>query len=169
MSDESMDAMQAMSAPAEGHARLQPFVGTFRAEVKIWMGPGDPMVSTGTMTNSMDLGGRFLRQDYKGDPGSGSFPDFEGRGFWGFNKATGKYEGFWIDTASTIMQTEAGSVDEPGKVWTMIGEIPDGAGGMTTKRSVITLHDDDHHSMEMYFDKEGKEIKGMEIRYTRAQ
>jgi hypothetical protein len=168
MSDESMDAMQAMSAPAEEHARLRPFVGTFRAEVKIWMGPGDPMISTGTMTNTMDLGGRFLRQDYKGDPGGGPFPDFEGRGFWGYNKSTQHYEGFWIDTASTIMQNESGSVDDSGRVWTMIGEIPDGSGGKTTKRSVITVQDDDHHSMEMYFDKDGQELKGMEIRYTRA-
>ncbi len=27
--------------------RLEPFVGTFKAVVKLWMGPGEPMVSTG--------------------------------------------------------------------------------------------------------------------------
>jgi len=64
----------AMSAPTADHKRLTPFVGTFRAEVKIWMGPGDPNVSTGTMTNTFELGGRFLRQEFKGDPNDGPFP-----------------------------------------------------------------------------------------------
>ena len=47
-------------------------------------------------------------------PEPAPFPDFEGRGFWGYNKNPRQYEGFWIDTASTIMQTEFGEVDESG-------------------------------------------------------
>ena len=68
MSDASMDAMQEMAAPGPEHDRLKPFVGTFKAEVRIWMGPGEPMVSTGVMTSSLDLGDKFVRQDYKGEP-----------------------------------------------------------------------------------------------------
>ena len=158
----------AMAAPTEEHGRLKAFVGTFRAQVKLWMGPGDPAVSTGTMTNTMQLGGRFLHQEYRGDPGEGSFPDFQGRGYWGFNKATGKYEGFWIDTASTIMQFESGAVDRGGKRWTMAGEMTGPDGKTLVKRSVITLQDVDHHMLEMYFTHGGEEKKGMEIRYTRA-
>lgn len=159
-----------MAAPCEDHARLKPFEGTFRAEVKMWMGPGEPMISTGTMVNEFELGGRFLKQTYKGDPSDGPFPEFEGRGYWGFNKATNKYEGMWIDTASTIMQTEAGEVDDEGMVWTMVGEMPSPmGGGSITKRSVITLIDDDHHMMEMYMPgPDGNEVKGMEIQYKRA-
>ena len=41
----------AAAAPIEHHAKLKPFVGKFKAEVKMWMGPGDPMESTGKMTN----------------------------------------------------------------------------------------------------------------------
>ncbi len=149
----------AMSAPTADHERLTPFVGTFRAEVKIWMGPGDPNVSTGTMTNTFELGGRFLRQEFKGDPNDGPFPAFEGHGYWGFNKATGKYEGFWIDNASTIMQVDKGDVDDSGKRWEMKGEM---------KRSVITLDDEDHHSIEMFFTRGDQESKEMEIRYTRS-
>ncbi len=51
---------EAMSRTTEAHERLKPFEGTFKAEVKMWMGPGDPMVSTGTMTSTLELGGRFL-------------------------------------------------------------------------------------------------------------
>lgn len=170
MSDDPMAAMQEMAAPTADHERLTPFVGTFKAEVKIWMGPGEPTVSTGTMTNTWALGGRFLHQDYKGDPSPGPdpFPGFEGHGYWGFNKNTQRYEGFWIDTASTVMQHESGTVDETGKVWTMTGEIVGSDGETTTKRSVITLVDNDQHGIEMYFIKSDHEFKGMEIQYTRS-
>ena len=170
MSDDPMAAMQEMAAPGPDHDRLKPFLGTFKATVSIWMGPGDPMVSTGSMINSLALGGRFVKQDYKGDPSADPtpFPEFEGQGFWGFNKNTQKYEGVWIDTASTVMQHESGTVDATGKVWTMTGDIVGPDGEISVKRSVITLVDDDHHSMEMYFSKDGQEFKGMEIRYIRA-
>lgn len=171
MSDEPIAAMLERAAPTADHERLTPFVGTFKAEVKIWMGPGEPMVSTGSMTNTWALGGRFLHQDYKGDPSPGPdpFPGFEGQGYWGFNKNTERYEGFWIDTASTVMQHESGTVDETGKSWTMTGEIVGSDGETTTKRSVITLVDNDQHGIEMYFTKGDQEFKGMEIQYTRGE
>jgi hypothetical protein len=159
----------AMAAPSEEHERLKPFVGAFKAEVKMWMGPGDPAISTGVMVNELDLGGRFLRETYTGDPSEGPFPEFEGRGYWGYNKVSGQYEGFWIDTASTVMQSETGDVDDSGKVWTMMGEMDNPQTGQKIKKkSVITLVDDDHHRMEMFFEgPDGSEMKGMEIRYVR--
>ena len=110
-----------------------------------------------------------MHEEYKGDPSPGPepFPGFAGLGFWGFNKNTQKYEGFWIDTASTVMQHESGSVDDSGKVWTMSGDIVGPDGETSTKRSVITLIDDDHHGNEMYFTKGDQEFRGMAIQYTR--
>ncbi len=158
----------AMAAPGDEHALMNPFVGTFGAVVKLWMGPGDPQVTTGEMVNQMDLGGRFLNQVYTGDPGEGPFPGFEGRGFWGYNKIDAVWEGVWIDSASTVLQVEKGSVDESGRVWNMAGEMTNPMTGQPIrKRSVITLIDDDHHSMEMFFESEEGELKGMEIQYER--
>lgn len=152
------------------HKRLAPFEGVFKAQVKMWMGPGEPSVSTGVMRNEFDLGGLYLRQTYKGDHADGPFPSFEGRGYWGFNAASGKYEGFWIDNASSMMQTETGDVDGSGKVWTMTGEFPNPeTGQMMGKRSVITLVDGDRHSLEMFFTTpSGQEVKAMEIQYQRS-
>ena len=165
---ESKTEMTMPAPPGAEHKRLEPFTGRFRAEVKIWMGPGDPMVSTGLMTNTFDLDGRFLRHDYKGDPNDGPFPSFEGRGFWGYNDVSKKYEGVWVDNASNVMQVDTGAVDEAGKVWTMQGEIPcPQTGKMMTKRTIITLADNDHHKMEMFFLTDGQEMKGMEISYER--
>lgn len=169
MGDAQQPESEAMPATTPEHDKLKPFEGRFRAEVSLWMGPGDPMVSTGTMVNEFDLGGRFLRQTYTGDPSEGPFPAFEGRGYWGYNNVSKEFEGFWIDNASTVMQIETGEVDESGRVWTMLGEVPNPqTGDMMTKRSQITLEDDDHHSMEMFFDTGDGEAKSMEIRYERA-
>ena len=171
MSDEAgaNDAFAQMAATTEEHARLEPFVGTFKSEVKMWMAPGEPTVSTGTMVNELDLGGRFLKQTYEGDQAEGPFPNFAGRGYWGYNKVDGRWEGVWMDTASTVMQTEQGSLDDSGKVWTMRGEMTNPQNGATiVKRSVITLVDDDHHTMEMFFESPEGEMKGMEISYRRS-
>ena len=170
MTDSTHEELAQMAATTEEHERLKPFIGTFRAEVKMWMGPGEPMVTTGTMVNEPDLGGRFLRQTYTGDEAEGPFPNFEGRGYWGYNNVTGQFEGFWIDTASTMMQTEKGGVDGSGRVWTMVGIMPNPQTGEDiVKKSVISLHDDDHHSMAMYFETPEGESKGMEIAYARVE
>ena len=159
-----------MPQPGPEHARIQPFEGTFNSEVKMWMGPGDPMVSTGTIRNSWDVNGLYLHQEYTGDATEGPFPGFEGKGYWGFNTTTKQYEGFWIDSASTQMQMESGSVDADGKVWEMHSEVlcPQ-TGAPMKKRSVITLIDDDHNKIEMFFTgPDGNEMKAMEIDYTRT-
>lgn len=169
MSDQGDPCME-MHRPGPEHDRLKPFVGQFRAKVKLWMGPGDPMISTGTMKSAFDLDGLFVRQEYTGDPGEGPFPAFQGRGFWGYNLTSKRYEGVWVDNASSIMQTESGTVDGSGKVWTMTGQMADPqTGEPMTKRSVITLKDHDRHQMEMYFGKGGHEFKAMEIEYTRSK
>ena len=168
MPAETTDFAQ-MGALAPEHDMFKPFVGTFRAEVKMWMDPtGDPHVSTGVMTNTLDLGGRFLHHVYKGDAVEGPFPNFEGRGYWGYNTTKKTFEGFWIDTACTFMQNETGNVDASGKVWNMVGEMTCHESGQTMKKmSVVTLQDNDHHKMEMFFESPEGRFKGMEINYVR--
>ena len=66
------------------------------------------------------------------------------------------------------MQSEVGDVDDTGMVWTMVGEMTDPNGNAMKKRSVITLEDNDHHKIEMFFSgPDGKESKAMEVRYER--
>ena len=95
---------------------------------------------------------------------------FAGKGYWGYNPADEKYEGFWIDTASAIMQIERGTVDADGRAWTMFGEMTNPqTGGKMQKRSVIRLIDENHNSMEAFFSVNGApEFKSMEIQYVRA-
>ncbi len=156
--------------PGEPHARLQPFAGTFHSEVRMWLGSGDPMISTGTMTNVWRVGGLFLQQQYVGDAMEGSPDSFQGEGYWGYNTTRQQYEGFWIDNASTTMQMEIGTLDESGKVWEMHSQVTSPhSGQLMAKRSVITLIDDDRHQMEVFYTgTDGNEMKVMEISYTRS-
>ena len=122
------------------------------------------------MTNSFQVDNLYLHQEYQGDSASPHGPTFVGRGYWGYNFGSGKYEGFWIDNASSIMQTETGSVDQSGKVWTMTSEIVNPRDGtLMKKRSVIELVDNDRHSMESFMTgRDGKEVRTMSIEYVRA-
>lgn len=155
--------------PTEHHQKLDKFEGTFRAEVTIYMGGDQSMQSTGTMTNSFQLGGLYLQQDYQGDPYVEGGPAFAGKGYWGYNTTSQQYEGFWIDNASTTMTIEKGTLDESGTMWTMNSTfIIPGQGMEMQRRSVITLIDDNHHTMESFVTPPGQqEMKNMEIRYQR--
>lgn len=168
------DACMAAGELTAEHELLKRFEGTWRAEVKMWMGPGpetgaEPMVSRGTMRNTPIFGGRFVEQDYADDAGM-----FQGRGFFGYNTVEKRWEGFWIDTMATFMMTERGAYDAATNSWTMTDELRDpGSGHMMRKRSVVTLRDDGTHTMETWFTplagrNAGKESKCMEIAYTPA-
>jgi hypothetical protein len=105
-----------------------------------------------------------------GDVCDGPFPSFEGQGYWGYNSTSGKYEGFWIDNASTAMQLETGTVDESGKVFEMHSEfVMPGAGITMKKRTVITVVSNDENTMESYVTPpDGVEMLNMKIDYTRV-
>lgn len=166
----SDDQQFSMPAPGPEHALMKPMEGTFTSEVKIWMGPGEPAISTGVMKNSFQVGGLYLFHDYKGDATEGPFPSFVGQGYFGFNTTASKFEGLWIDNVSTAMQMETGTVDESGRVFEMHSEfVMPGAGVTFQKRTVITIVDDNHHKMISFITPPGgEEIKNMEINYTRA-
>ena len=73
----------------EHHAALAAFEGTWNAVVKLWFQPGmDPHESTGVMTNTRVLDGRFIEHDYKGD--SAEMP-FAGKGHFGYDNVTAGY------------------------------------------------------------------------------
>ena len=155
---------------ADHHGKLDGFAGLFRAEIKIWTGADtDPLILNGNMTNSWQLEGLFLQQEYVGE-GDATAPALRGKGFWGYNGTTQRYEGFWIDNASSTMQFEQGDVDATGKVWQMHGRFVSPQTGATmSKRSEITLVDEGQHRVQVFFQSdELPETLAMEMEYSRA-
>lgn len=167
------DQPHAWQPPTPGveHQRLQPFVGSFRTEVKLYMGPGEPDVQHGLMQNEFQCDGLYLHQHYTGDAAADTTQRFLGRGYWGYNQTQQQYEGFWIDNASTMMQLETGHCDSEGKEWIMQAEfLHPHLGQRVSKRSVIRLIDQDHHTMDSYMTIPGRpEMLTMQIAYVRAR
>lgn len=176
-SKEHGETFAAIAGITEEHQRIAALVGTYKVLVKFWMGPGDPVSSTGTMHNELVLGGRFLRQVFSGDPMPGSeglppeaVPTFAGEGYIGYNTVDKRYESVWVDNASTLVQVESGQIDEAGRELNFYSTLTNPqSGGPMEKRSIITLIDEDRYRMEIWFrDPDGPEIKAMEMEFVKA-
>lgn len=163
--DEMMEAMMKVGTPGPEHEKFKSWVGNFKAVTKSWMGPGEPQVSEGTCTNTLVLGGRFVHTEFKG-----LFMDkpFEGFGLTGYDRATKEYVGMWVDNFGTGIMTSRGTMDASGKVLTQTATYPDPMSGKPmTSKMVTRIVDDNQHVWEMYSTHEGKEVKEMEVTYTR--
>lgn len=173
MPPEMMEAFERMGRTTAEHELLKSFEGSWTSTVRMFCGPpgSDAQESHGVMVNEMDLDGKFLRQVYEDDAGA-----FSGRGYWGYNAIDGRWEGFWIDSMTTMFNLETGEYDAGSKTWTMRGTMtdptsPPGEPRTMLRRSVIRMVSDNEHVMEMYHAQGGKpeeESMGMEITYVRA-
>jgi hypothetical protein len=68
----------------------------------------------------------------------------------------------------TGIMTMTGSWDEASKSITYTGSMMDPASGKDVAfKEVWKFTDDNHQVMEMYYPVEGKDLKTMEIKYTR--
>lgn len=166
--DSHMDECMKHAAPSDGHKPLDAFVGTWDAHVTFWMPDAPPCESDGVMVNAWILGGRYLEQRYRGEIFGAQF---EGRGYFGFNNATKKYEGFWIDTACTNMSNEVGDYDPPTRTFTMDAPFINPADGSSgSKRTLIKVISADEHTMDTFAPgPDGKLSKMMAIHYKRKK
>jgi uncharacterized protein DUF1579 len=160
-----MAAMIKAGTPGPQHEALKAMAGSWKAQVKSWMGPGEPQVSEGTSELSVILGGRFLKDEFHGTFGG---QPFEGYGLTGYDNMKKMYVGTWVDSFGTTISSMSGKMDAAGKVLTMHGTYED---PLTHKKShvryVTKIVDANNHVFEMYGDSTGKEMKQMEITYTR--
>lgn len=164
-----MDAMMKAATPGKPHEMLSSMAGDWDFTVKMWMDPSAPPTeSKGSATYSMMLGGRYLHGDYRGD--MMGMP-FEGKGVTAYDNVTGQYQATWLDNMSTMLMYMTGKYDPATKSYTFTGVMPDPTkGGMKVKvRQVLRVTSSDQQVMEMYETRGGKEVKTMEINYTRKK
>ena len=136
--------VQAQEAPKPGpeHEVLKKLVGDWTLTMKF----GD-MESKGTVTYKMDLGGLWLSSTMESELFGAKF---SGRGMDGYNAATKKYVGVWIDNTSAGPMLMEGSYDKEKKTMTMTGTGPGMDGKPTTHKTVSTMPDDDTINFSMY-------------------
>ena len=167
LSPEEMAAVWAKAAaPGENHKMLEAMAGDFTASVKYWItADAQPTESKGTSHNEMVLGGRYLKQSYKGDfRGS----PIEGIGLVGYDNTAQKYEAIWIDSASTDVLTTEGQADSAHKILKANGRFTDSLSGRPGKlRTVTEIVDANTIKYELYKTRNGKEGKVLEVTYTR--
>jgi hypothetical protein len=165
-----MDAWTKAGTPGAEHARLaEHFVGTWNVAMTFWMDPdAPPMTESGTATTTAMFGGRQLRQDFKG---TFMGAPFEGTGMSGYDNVRKRYTSSWADNMSTSTMLTYGDYDAATNTYTFKGEMADPmkAGAMIPVRETVQVIDADHHVMEMFEPKDGKEVRTMRLEYTRVK
>jgi len=161
-----MKAMEEMmmkaAAPGPNHKVLGNSVGDWTFTNKLWMGPGEPMTSDGTMHAEWILGGRYVQSVYKG---SMAGQPFEGHGIDGYDNVTKQFVGTWVDNMGTGVMTSTGTCDAAGKVCTYNSEMSDPmTGGKGTSKMILT-YGEGTFKLEMFMKdpSSGAEMKTMEL------
>lgn len=163
--DPTMEQIMKAAAPGAMHEKLNPLAGKWKTVVTSYMGPGETTSTEGTAEVEWVLGGRFLRETLRG---TFMGMPFEGMGLTGYDNVSKQYIASWVDNFGTGMMTSTGKADPSGKTisWTAIYNDPT-TGTPTSSRSVLEFVDANRHVFTMYGMVEGKEVKQMELVYTR--
>ena len=163
-----MEKMKAASTPGAEHKVLEQLAGKWTAATKFWMDPSAPAEeSTGTADAEIVFGGRFLKETYTG---TAHGQPFEGVGYTGYDNVKKQYVGNWVDSMATGIMNSTGTYDAASNTLKMGGTMSCPINGDMKMRMETVITDNDHHTMTGYMTgADGKEAKGMEIVYTRAQ
>lgn len=167
MDDQAMmQAMAAAATPGDPHAVLADGVGTYKADMQFWMGPGtDPMPSTMTVERAMDLGGRVLVERWKG---LAMGQPFEGVGRTGYDNVTKRYWSTWTDNFSTGVLIMYGTYDKDTGGLSFEGTSVHPASGAEYKmRSSGSGAGTAVETMAMFEDHGQGEYKSMQVTLTR--
>ncbi len=169
--DEEMMAKWAEYAtPGEAHERLAKHAGEWDYTMKWWMAPdAQPEESTGTLSASMTMDGRYLIENWEG---TSMGQPFEGQGITGYDNFNQEYVSTWIDNMSTGIMTSTGQYDPEQDALVTTGTFDDIMTGEKDKtmRGISKLLDDNTLHFEMYMPgPDGAEFKAMEIHATRRQ
>lgn len=157
------------AAPGPEHEMLASMTGDWEVKAMIWMAPdAEPMETSGHAEREMILDGRVLVERYEGDFMG---MKFVGQGMTGYDNLTDSWWGTWSDTFSTSVMVSHGQCTEKMDTCTFISEGPDPmTGKMTYMKSVMKVVGKDKEIMEGYtIGPDGKEIKTMELVYTRKK
>ena len=163
-----METYKKLATPGEPHKLFASLAGSWTTKTKEWMEPDKPpMESTGSAEMKMLLDGRFLQQEFTGDMMG---QPYSGVGISAYDNLRKRYVTMWIDSMGTGIFTMEGTASADGKTITLKGQHAELGGGQMTHRAVWKIVDSNTQTFDMYGTHEhGKEMKVMEITYTRKQ
>ncbi|MDQ2986832.1 MAG: DUF1579 domain-containing protein [Armatimonadota bacterium] len=156
--------MPDMTPPKEME-KLHPLVGTWKGKEKHFdPASPEPMAADSTITNTLVLGGHFLKGDYKTTvPG---FGEFTGMQMLSYDPATKKYMVWWFDAASnTAMKGESSST---GPEFVYVSEPVEMPGmGKTKMRITTNVKSATMFTMKIEMETGGQWVKFLEGEYTK--
>lgn len=163
-----MAAWEKVMHPSEGHRRLEPMVGTWKAKTTFTMTPGaPPSVEENTSEHRLVLGGRFLEQRYTG---TAMGMPFEGIGYTGYDNIQKKYVGTWMDNFGTGVMNSVGVGRPTEKAMNFLAEAIELTGKRAKFECKVKVQDNDHHTYEMWAKTpSGRRYRSMIIEYTRKK
>ena len=164
-----MQAWQKAATPGPNHQLLTSLTGRWTYVSQMWMEPGaPPQQSTGTAIYTPLMEGRYIQGEYKGT--FGGMP-FQGLGLTGYDNVAQHFTATWADSMGTSITVMNGSYDPATRTITYLGEMDDmmKPGTRLKVRQTIRIHSADTHVMEWFDTRGGREIKTMEITYTRQK
>jgi hypothetical protein len=164
-----MEMIEKLMKPGEYHELFKDFVGTWSAEVKIWMDPSaPPIVTKGQATFKLIFDGRFLYGDFLGEfMGS----PFKGINIMGYDNAKKEFFSIWLDNSTTGLLSAKGTYDAGTKKYQFRAETFDPYSGQTLemREEAYFATQDEYISATYAKPKDGEEFKNMEMKYKRIK
>ncbi len=173
-----MEQMREMGKIGPNHKLLASLDGKWTYKVKFWMG-GDPSAppeeSKGTATRESIMGGHYFIEKVNGHmqmpDANGKMKDveFKGMGMDGYDNAAKQFVSTWVDNMGTGIMYMTGNYDEATRTFTYTGEYMAMPGKTEKIKTLLKVPDNNHMNFEWYEDRGGKEVKTLEINYTRKK
>jgi hypothetical protein len=163
--DDQMKAAVAGSQPGPAHDVLKLFTGKWKSTITAHFDPNHPTKGTGSTTNTMIMGGRFLQMQ-----GDGTLMGLKVANMQiiGYDTRKNKYFSFSIDELGTYAVTAEGDYDAATRTLTLNGVEEQGAMKMNFK-VVMKIIDKNTFSSSVVFDIPGQgEMTMVEQIFTKA-
>jgi hypothetical protein len=154
------------STPGKEHKEFAKMDGDWIYTGKMWMDPtAEPQTFTGDAKFEMLLGGRYSQMTVTGKMMG---MDFKGIGVNGYDNGKKVYLSTWIDNFGTGLMYMEGKYDETAKKIIYTGKSYDPMAGKDMDfKQTLKIIDDKNCEMEMFNVVDGKELKSMEMKYTK--
>jgi hypothetical protein len=165
--DEMLKMMTELATPGEDHLVLNSLVGKWKTVSKIYSSDSkNPLIEKGNAVHKWVLDKRFIHEEFSG---KWMGKTFKGLGMLGYDKVKKVYTSSWVDTMGTGIMTSEGTYSIQDKTLTMNTVYSCPVSGASKKgKNVTKIISNKEHIFEMYdIDSSGKDVKMMEITYTR--
>ena len=168
MSTLTQEPVEMGTKPIKEHEWLQQFVGDWRVETEMWMGPGQPTQHTEGRETVKSVGGLWAFGE-----GQGAMPDGKPMSiYWtlGYDVSFKEYRGCWFASMSSHLWKQTGTLSADGKTMTLdcVGPNMVVDGETANYRDVVEIVDDNRRTLTSYGPGEtGEWQQYMKSTYTR--